>query len=106
MPLGSRPASRSAPRRAVRTSTPVIMRSAVRTVLGSAPAPLAKHLGVDPRQRLQIVQPDILVDLMGHLIDQPALDDRAEVFDEARVRGASGGAQLGPSATDLFDCGH
>ena len=49
---------------------------------------------------------DVFVDLMHGLADQAELRHRAMVLDETRVRGATGGAQLGRASSDLLDgCG-
>ena len=50
---------------------------------------------IDPRQRLEIGDRHALVDLVHGLADQAELDHRAVVLDEARVRGAAGGRELG-----------
>ena len=45
----------------------------------------------------------MLVDLVHLLAQQAELNHRAVVLDEARVRGAAGGGELGPEAGDFLD---
>ena len=48
---------------------------------------------------------DALVDLVHGQADEAELGERAKAMDEARVRGAAGGAELGRAAGDLLDRG-
>src|SRR2546423_432315 len=62
---------------------------------------------VDLRQRHEVGQRHVLVHLMGRGIAQAHLNDRAEVLDEARVRGAAGRRQRRLLPRDALDrCAH
>ena len=56
---------------------------------------------VDCRQPLEVVDRHSLVDLMQRVADEAELDDRADVFHEARVGRAAAGRISGRDAGDL-----
>src|SRR5215472_744650 len=56
---------------------------------------------VEARQRAQIRFRDVLVDPVHGAADEAELDHRAELADEAGVRGAAGGGKLGRAAKAL-----
>src|SRR5262249_41596828 len=58
---------------------------------------------IDRGQGREVGHAGALVDLMHGGAHEPELEHRAIVLDEARVRGAAGGRQLGPAAGDFLD---
>src|SRR3954451_382116 len=65
-----------------------------------------QHATVNLRQLLQIGNRRTFVDLVHGLADQPELDHRTVMRDEARIRGPAAGVEGRFSPGDLLDCRH
>src|SRR3546814_2083003 len=70
---------------------------------GSSWQVACEHAAVDGREACEVVERDVLVHLMRGGVQQAELGDGAVVLDEARVRGAAGGAELRGAAGDRGD---